>query len=146
MPTVSQPFSVLYIIFHRTLREIFGHLQQKVEAKYGNRPEDRKSKEVRYTVVAGFLFLRFFCPAILSPKLFSLAKGRLEHYLAHLNLNLDHPPMKAARAFTLIAKTLQNLANLVEFGWKEEYMKDMNVFIVENLVNMKGFLDKISVS
>jgi hypothetical protein len=28
--------------------------------------------------------------------------------------------MKAARAFTLVAKTLQNLANLVEFGWKEE--------------------------
>lgn len=53
--------------------------------------------------------------------------------------------MKASRCFTLIAKTLQNLANLVEFGWKEEYMKEMNTFIVANLDNMKNFIDKISV-
>ena len=113
------------------MREIFCHLQTKVTAKFGHQ-DTQKSKEVRYTVVAGFLFLRFFCPAILGPKLFSLAR--------------DHPPMKSARAFTLIAKTLQNLANLVEFGWKEEFMKDMNSFIIENLENMKHFLDKISVT
>jgi Ras GTPase-activating protein 1 len=106
-------------------------LQSKVVAKFGGQ-DTQKAREVRYTVVAGFLFLRFFCPAILGPKLFSLAK--------------EHPPMKSARAFTLVAKTLQNLANLVEFGWKEEYMKDMNTFIIDNLTSMKNFLDKISVT
>lgn len=31
-----------------------------------------KNKEVRYSVVSGFIFLRFFAPAILGPKLFDL--------------------------------------------------------------------------
>lgn len=30
------------------------------------------NKEVRYSVVSGFIFLRFFAPAILGPKLFDL--------------------------------------------------------------------------
>lgn len=30
-------------------------------------------KEVRYAVVSGFVFLRFFAPAILGPKLFGLS-------------------------------------------------------------------------
>ena len=30
------------------------------------------NKEVRYQVVSGFVFLRFFAPAILGPRLFQL--------------------------------------------------------------------------
>lgn len=56
------------------LREVFHQLQERVKAKFTG--TDQKTKEVRYTVVGGFLFLRFFCPAILAPKLFGLSKGR----------------------------------------------------------------------
>jgi Ras GTPase-activating protein 1 len=59
--------------------------------------------------------------------------------------HLVDPKMRTARCLTLVAKTLQNLANMVDFGLKEAYMKDMNVFITENRNNMKQFLDKISV-
>lgn len=40
-----------------------------------------------------------------------------------------------------MAKTIQSLSNLVQFGEKEPYMKDMNSFILENLDEMKGFID-----
>lgn len=36
-----------------------------------------KNKEVRYSVVSGFIFLRFFAPAILGPKLFDLTSEPL---------------------------------------------------------------------
>lgn len=64
------------------------------------------------------------------------------HYLFHL----DRLFPSTTRTFTLIAKTIQNLANLVEFGDKEPYMKPMNSLIIENKEKMKNFLTNISVS
>uniref|UniRef100_A0A182SW20 Ras-GAP domain-containing protein n=1 Tax=Anopheles maculatus TaxID=74869 RepID=A0A182SW20_9DIPT len=48
------------------LCEIFHNLRE-CAAKYFP-----QNKEVRYSVVSGFIFLRFFAPAILGPKLFDL--------------------------------------------------------------------------
>jgi len=39
---------------------------------------------------------------------------------------------------------LQNLGNLVEFGYKEVFMKDMNPFILQRMDAMKKFIDRIS--
>lgn len=50
------------------LCQIFHDLRE-CAAKYF--PQNR---EVRYSVVSGFIFLRFFAPAILGPKLFDLSK------------------------------------------------------------------------
>lgn len=52
----------------------------------------------------------------------------------------------ASRTFTLLAKIIQNLANLVNFGEKEPYMKDLNPLIVNNIDRMKLFLDELAVS
>ena len=46
----------------------------------------------------------------------------------------------------MIAKCLQNLANLVEFGAKESYMEVVNPFILKNKERMVVFLDHLSVS
>lgn len=35
------------------------------------------NKEVRYSVISGFIFLRFFAPAILGPKLFDLTTEQI---------------------------------------------------------------------
>jgi hypothetical protein len=106
------------------LREVFHGIQTTITEHW---PEDATS---RYTAVSGFIFLRFFNPAILGPKLFGL---------------LDvFPSFVTSRKFTLISKILQNLANLVEFGQKEPFLTDMNEFIVANMDGMKNFLDKIS--
>lgn len=44
----------------------------------------------------------------------------------------------------LVAKSVQNLANLRIFGEKEPFMCPMNDFIEKNLDVMKGLLDEIS--
>ena len=108
------------------LRRICFALQQKVVKTY----LEEQIGVVKYTAISGFLFLRFFCPAILGPKLFDLMK--------------EHPEMKTSRCLTLIAKSIQNLSNLCEFGYKEPYMADMNALIVENMDRMKTFIDACS--
>lgn len=58
----------------------------------------------------------------------------------------EPPHQTAARSLIMIAKCLQNLANLVEFGGKEQYMEVVNPFILKNKERMVVFLDHLSVS
>ncbi|KNC52065.1 Ras GTPase-activating protein 3 [Thecamonas trahens ATCC 50062] len=107
-----------------TLQVVFESMREAVVARF---PDDAVAP---YTAVSGFLFLRLFCAAILGPKLFELAK--------------DHPDASTSRTLTLISKTVQNLANLAEFGPKEPYMAPMNEFIQANIPRMKTFLTQAS--
>ncbi|KJE96686.1 hypothetical protein CAOG_06967 [Capsaspora owczarzaki ATCC 30864] len=106
------------------LRVAFHSLQQDVVSRF---PQDQV---VRYSAVSGFIFLRLICPAILNPKLF--------------NMMADHPSEQTSRSLTLIAKSIQNLANLVEFKSKEQFMTPVNDFIVHNRDAMKRFIDQLS--
>lgn len=54
------------------LRSIFRHIRACADDRYGD-----FLRTVTYSSVSGFLFLRFFCPAVLNPKLFGLLKGAL---------------------------------------------------------------------
>uniref|UniRef100_A0A8C6VAV7 RAS p21 protein activator 1 n=1 Tax=Naja naja TaxID=35670 RepID=A0A8C6VAV7_NAJNA len=81
-----------------TLRYIYGCLQKSVQSKWP------ANTTMRTRVVSGFVFLRLICPAILNPRMF--------------NIISDSPSPTAARTLTLVAKSVQNLANLVEFGAK----------------------------
>ena len=53
------------------------------------------SQNVPYLAVSGFLFLRFFVPAILSPKLFALRE--------------EHPDQRTERTLKLLAKVCLSL-------------------------------------
>ncbi|KAJ6183204.1 hypothetical protein N7485_001846 [Penicillium canescens] len=106
------------------LRRIFRHVRACADDRYGD-----FLRSVTYSSVSGFLFLRFFCPAILNPKLFGLLK--------------DHPRPRAQRTLTLIAKALQGLANMTTFGNKEPWMEPMNKFLVGHRSDFKEFVDSI---
>uniref|UniRef100_A0A8V0Y503 Ras GTPase-activating protein 1 n=1 Tax=Gallus gallus TaxID=9031 RepID=A0A8V0Y503_CHICK len=106
-----------------TLRYIYGCLQKSVQNKWPT------NTTMRTRVVSGFVFLRLICPAILNPRMF--------------NIISDSPSPTAARTLTLVAKSVQNLANLVEFGAKEPYMEGVNPFIKSNKHRMIMFLDEL---
>ena len=65
------------------LRVIFRHIRACAEDRYGD-----FLRSVCYSSVSGFLFLRFFCPAVLNPKLFGLLNGRFITTLTRLSLKL----------------------------------------------------------
>ncbi|KAL8800210.1 MAG: hypothetical protein Q9182_005332 [Xanthomendoza sp. 2 TL-2023] len=106
------------------LRMIFRHIAACAEDRYGD-----FLRTITYSSVSGFLFLRFFCPALLNPHLFGLLK--------------DHPRPQAQRTLTLISKTLNTLANLGSFGSKEPWMEPMNSFLNSHRQEFKNFVDTI---
>ncbi|XP_068912775.1 ras GTPase-activating protein 1 [Tenebrio molitor] len=108
----------------RSVRYICGCLQKSVAAKWAD------ERLVRARVVSGFIFLRLLCPALLNPRQFGLVG--------------EQPSPSATRSLVMVAKCLQNLANLVEFGGKEPYMEVVNPFILKNKERMVVFLDHLS--
>lgn len=50
---------------------------------------------------------------------------------------------RARRTCTLIAKSLQTLANMANFGTKEHWMEPMNQFLTQHRESFKGFVDDV---
>jgi len=81
--------------------------------------------------LAGFIFLRFICPAIISPTGSNIVEGT--------EISVD-----AQRHLILIAKIIQNIANGVLFGQKEPFMLTFNNFVESNIEKVKIFLHELA--
>lgn len=90
----------------------------------------KDNEEATLNCISCFLFLRFFCPVILNPKLF--------------NITWNHLNDTNRRTLTLVCKILLNLSTLKKFGDKEPYMVNVNLFIEENHDSLKSYIDKVT--
>lgn len=92
---------------------------------------DPEDKVTALNCLSAFMFLRFFCPAILNPKLFHLTR--------------DHQVGNAQRTLTLVAKILLNLANRQKFTeHKEPNLIKMNDFLDSHEREVLDYFDKLT--
>ncbi|XP_077864810.1 rasGAP-activating-like protein 1 [Saccoglossus kowalevskii] len=107
------------------MRLAFKQLRKRVEDRF----PDHEHEDIKYLCISGFLFLRFFAPAILSPKLFSLREQHADKYVS--------------RTLTLLAKTIQSIGNLGAQLGKEQYMEPLFPVIMDSAIRIKDFLDRL---
>ncbi|XP_031419764.1 disabled homolog 2-interacting protein isoform X2 [Clupea harengus] len=119
---VVQRITEMHSSFPVELNEIF--------SKWTDECEGQGRPEIGQRLISASLFLRFLCPAILSPSLFGLIQ--------------PYPDASTLRTLTLTAKVIQNLSNFTSFGEKEEYMLFMNGFLEQHWERMKEFLQMVS--
>uniref|UniRef100_A0A336MXN6 CSON007884 protein n=1 Tax=Culicoides sonorensis TaxID=179676 RepID=A0A336MXN6_CULSO len=108
--------------FPPQLRDCFATFKERLQIL------DRE--DMADNLISASIFLRFLCPAILSPSLF--------------NITNELPSARATRNLTLVAKTLQTLANFTRFQGKENFMEFLNDFLEQEAPRMKHFLHLIS--
>ncbi|XP_077418050.1 RAS protein activator like 1 [Vanacampus margaritifer] len=109
------------------MRVAFKQLHKRVEEQFAE-PEN---EDVKYLAISGFFFLRFFAPAILTPKLFQLRD--------------QHADTRTSRTLLLLAKALQSVGNLgLQLGHgKEHWMAPLHPIILRSVASVKDFLDKL---
>lgn len=140
--------------------ELFYVLKELATERFPN------NNEVRYSVISGFIFLRFFAPAILGPKLFDLTTAPIVSIVDDTSAKTSAcipvlivfllQDLQANRTLTLVSKTIQSLGNLVSCRYrspgaeqhKEEYMcRLLESFQTETHIQaVRQFLEIISAS
>ncbi|EMP28877.1 Ras GTPase-activating protein 4 [Chelonia mydas] len=110
-----------------TVRATFRQLFKRVEKHF---PEN-KHKNVKFIAVTSFLCLRFFSPAIMSPKLFHLRE--------------KHADARTSRTLLLLAKAIQTVGNMdaAASRAKEGWMAPLQPTIQQSISQMKEFITKL---
>ncbi|KAF8681504.1 GTPase-activator protein for Ras-like GTPases [Rhizoctonia solani] len=101
------------------IREVCKHIADAVSEVW---------PESGFPAVGSFMFLRFICPAIVSPE--------------SVDIELPRDNARIRRGLMLITKIIQNLANNVLFG-KEPYLIPLNNLLEANIVPLARFLNEV---
>ncbi|KAL2767764.1 rasGAP-activating-like protein 1 isoform 3 [Daubentonia madagascariensis] len=109
------------------MRLVFKQLRGRVEERF----PQAEHEDVKYLAISGFLFLRFFAPAILTPKLFDLRD--------------QHADPQTSRSLLLLAKAVQSIGNLgQQLGQgKELWMAPLHPFLLQSISRVRDFLDRL---
>ncbi|XP_059264456.1 rasGAP-activating-like protein 1 isoform X2 [Mustela nigripes] len=109
------------------MRLAFKQLHQCVKERF----PQAEHEDVKYLAISGFLFLRFFAPAILTPKLFDLRD--------------QHADPQTSRSLLLLAKAVQSIGNLgQQLGQgKELWMAPLHPFLLQSISRVRHFLDQL---
>ncbi|XP_018417212.1 PREDICTED: ras GTPase-activating protein 4-like [Nanorana parkeri] len=109
------------------IRATFRQLYRRVEECF---PEN-KHMNVKFIAVTSFLCLRFFSPAIMSPKLFHLRE--------------KHADAQTSRTLLLLAKAIQNVGNMdaPASRAKESWMAPLQPTIQQGVSQLKEFITKL---
>ena len=118
---IWQRISNSHSYFPITLQRCFYKIRQYLQ--HVGKPD------VGDNLISSCIFLRYICPAILAPSLF--------------NLTEEFPGERANRNLTLVAKTLQTLANFTKYEGKENSMEFLNTFIEGETTSMRTFLRQV---
>eukprot|EP00043_Microstomoeca_roanoka_P016864 m.174171 g.174171 ORF g.174171 m.174171 type:complete len:789 (-) comp16537_c0_seq2:419-2785(-) len=116
----------------RPMRLVFDNIRNAVEENVAlSQTPEGQPTTAAYTAVSGFIFLRFFAPAVLSPKLFGMREELAD--------------VTTARTLTLLAKALQAIGNLgsSDISLKEEYMAPLGPVIDRNVPRAKKFIEEL---
>jgi len=100
------------------LRRIFWYLGSEIKQRF---PDEVK------LVISGFFFLRFLCPALVTPSFYGIYKAQ--------------PSAVASRSLILLSKLLQTVSSGTEFGMKEHYlcMPALNHFVALTTPRLNHF-------
>ncbi|CAH7256811.1 Rasa4 [Phodopus roborovskii] len=109
------------------VRATFRQLFQRVQERFPN----AQHQNVPFIAVTSFLCLRFFSPAIMSPKLFHLRER--------------HADARTSRTLLLLAKVVQNVGNMDTpvSRAKEAWMEPLQPTVRQGVVQLKDFITKL---
>ncbi|XP_043574863.1 ras GTPase-activating protein 4 [Chiloscyllium plagiosum] len=109
------------------IRATFKQLFSSVEERF---PQDLY-RNIKYIAVTSFLCLRFFSPAIMSPKLFYLRP--------------KHADARTSRTLLLLAKAIQSIGNMDTnlAREKEIWMAPLQPLILQGVTLFKDFIVKL---
>ncbi|OON21324.1 GTPase-activator protein, partial [Opisthorchis viverrini] len=118
-------------VSHYCFLAVCGNCLMRVFCSFRETLEPTHGPEFCDNLISACIFLRLICPALLSPSLFGLVSAFPSEPSCQRNL-------------TLLAKSLQSLANFSAFDDKEPYMRFLNGFVSSQMSAMRTFIRNIS--
>jgi len=107
-----------------SFRYICYYLKKNVKTKWPDGGDDPWLK-----AIVGFFFLRFVCPAVVTPEGIGVTPS---------------PDNEQRRKFVLVAKVLQNLANATSFAGTVKELEPIDKWIKDNTERVSKFLNALA--
>ena len=129
----TENVTVLTSIIQEVLDSITGSLDVcpmsfRIVCSYLYKYCEAKFPSQTIQIIGGFIVLRFFCAALVTPE----SNGLVE----------ESPSLDSRRILILVSKTIQNLSNHASF--RETFMDALNNFLDTNQHKMDFFLEEVS--